>query len=160
MTNRRFSSEAERLLYEVWGAMKARCLNKKDRSYQNYGGRGVSVCDDWVKSFDSFYIWASPLYQEGLSIDRIDNDGEYSPDNCRFTTRTVNAINRRTFKNSKTGLKGVVRIERKRKPAFLRALITVKGKRIYLGQFDNIFEAAAARIRAENELHVPLVAGG
>jgi hypothetical protein len=160
MTNRRFSTENERRLYEVWGAMKARCANPRHGAYINYGGRGIFVCKDWAESFESFYGWASPLYTDGLTLDRVDNDGEYSPSNCRFTTRAVNAINRRRFRGSNTGVAGVVYVARKRKPAFLRALITVRGERIYLGQFDCIFEAAAARKSAENRLHGPLLMAG
>ena len=74
-------------IYSIWGNMKDRCHNPKCKSYKNYGGRGIKVCDEWRKDFVSFYNWAmSHGYQEGLSIDRIDNDGDYEPSNCQWLT--------------------------------------------------------------------------
>jgi hypothetical protein len=97
-------------LYNIWKSMKDRTLNPKCKKYSNYGGRGITICDEWKNDFMSFYNWAmSNGYEEnkGLSIDRIDNDGGYSPENCRWTTQTIQSRNQRIRKNNTSGFKGV-----------------------------------------------------
>ena len=84
------------LLYEVWKSMKARCNNLNNKRYSSYGGRGITVCDEWRESFQAFYDWAMINgYREGLSIDRIDNDGNYEPSNCRWATASEQQKNKR-----------------------------------------------------------------
>jgi len=83
-------------LYSVWADMKDRRNNKNSPAYHNYGGRGISVCNEWKKSFEAFYNFAlNNGFKIGIEIDRIDNDGNYEPSNVRFTTRKQNTRNRR-----------------------------------------------------------------
>lgn len=84
-------------LYEVWHGMKRRCCDPNQVWYENYGGRGISVCDEWANDAKAFVEWALENgYEDGLSIDRIDNNGNYEPCNCRFVTNRENQNNKRT----------------------------------------------------------------
>ena len=86
-------------LYRIWKGMRQRCYNPNIKNYANYGGRGITVCDEWRNSFEAFRDWAlANGYCDDLSIDRIDNDKGYSPDNCRWATSQTQALNRRKFK--------------------------------------------------------------
>jgi hypothetical protein len=82
-------------LYHVWSSMKDRCNRPKTKQYENYGGRGIFVCEEWQKDYAAFREWALlNSYAAGLQIDRIDNDGPYSPSNCRWITQQENLRNR------------------------------------------------------------------
>lgn len=84
-------------LYNTWKDMKQRCYNVNYTDYHNYGGRGIFVCSEWIDNAEAFIKWAELNgYQEGLTLDRIENDKEYSPNNCRFSTRGVQNRNKRT----------------------------------------------------------------
>lgn len=84
-------------LYVSWRSMRQRCLNKNNTAYHNYGGRGITICDEWLNDFVSFYEWAlSNGYKKGYTIDRINNDGNYEPSNCRWITVKEQSYNRRT----------------------------------------------------------------
>lgn len=76
-------------LYKIWLGIKQRCYNSKNPDYCFYGGRGIKVCDEWKNSYIAFRDFAlSHGYKDNLTIDRIDNDGNYEPDNCQFLTKS------------------------------------------------------------------------
>lgn len=78
-------------LYTTWKAMNQRCHNKNSKAYKHYGGRGITICQEWKGNFRNFRLWAiSNGWVDGLSIDRINNDGNYEPSNCRFITLQEN----------------------------------------------------------------------
>lgn len=87
-----------KVLFNVWQTMKERCENPNRQKYKDYGGRGIKVCDEWHEA-SNFVKWALENgYEKGLQLDRIDNDGDYCPDNCRFVTAQENNRNRRNTK--------------------------------------------------------------
>lgn len=83
-------------LYNIWQNMKNRCYKETDKRYHRYGGRGIIVCEEW-QGVDEFLKWASETgYKDNLTIDRIDNDGNYEPSNCKWSTLKEQSNNRRT----------------------------------------------------------------
>jgi hypothetical protein len=89
LTNTRF--------YHIWNSIKQRCYNKNNKDYKNYGIRGIIVCSEWKDNFKNFYDWSIDNgYQDTLEIDRIDNNGNYEPSNCRWVDIKTQARNRRT----------------------------------------------------------------
>ena len=90
--------------YSIWAGMKARCSYPKDCKYHLYGGRGITVCDEWRNSFKAFYDWAMANgYRDDLTHDRIDSNGNYEPSNCRWATYSEQNKNRRKYKRKHEG---------------------------------------------------------
>jgi len=130
-------------LFPIWFQIKMRCVNPKDSAYKNYGGRGITICNKWRNKFKAFYdyITALPGYgEDGMTLDRINNDGNYEPGNMRWASRKDQCINRRKFKNNTTGLRGVTRDRNS-----FRAFLGMNGEKIHLGNHKTIIDAANAR---------------
>lgn len=84
-------------LYNIWSGIIDRTHNPKNAAYKNYGGRGISVCSEWAENFENFYQWSMKSgYTDDLTIDRLNNDGDYCPDNCRWITLQEQQNNRRS----------------------------------------------------------------
>lgn len=84
-------------LYEIWRGIKKRCYLKTHIHYKNYGGRGIIMCDEWKNDFKIFYDWSKNNgYKDKLTIDRINNNGNYCPENCRWITIKEQGLNKRT----------------------------------------------------------------
>lgn len=99
VTSERFTKHqlSAHRLYKIWTDMKKRCANPSCKSFANYGGRGIKVCDEWKNHFQLFYTWSlCNGYSDNLSLDRIDVNGDYNPDNCRWADKLIQANNCRT----------------------------------------------------------------
>ena len=92
MHRTRSHGESGSILFHKWTGMKDRCYNANAKNYEYYGGRGIAICEEWRTSYEAFRGWAnSNGYKDGLSLDRIDPDKDYSPDNCRWITMSAQA---------------------------------------------------------------------
>ena len=131
-------------LYKVWKNMKSRCYTKCSTNYKDYGGRGITVCDAWKSSSDTFIAWAKDNgYTENSEIDRIDNNGNYNELNCQFVTRRDNVLNQRLIQSDNTsGYNGVYYAKDRNK---YRAQITINNKQIQLGSYKTKKEAVEVR---------------
>lgn len=139
-------------LYDVWRSMKSRCYNPNTNIYNRYGGRGITVCNEWIGKPDNFIEWClNNGYKSGLEVDRIDNNKGYSPNNCRITTRQINTRNRNKQKNTSSRYFGVSFSKNARK---YESFLKTTEKKVHLGLFETEEEAALARDKyiIENKL--------
>lgn len=128
-------------IYNIWQTMIQRCTNKRNMHYKNYGARGISVCERWL-SFPNFEEDMYPTYKEGLSIDRINVNGNYEPSNCRWATSSTQNQNTRVLRSTNTsGYRGIEWISVNKK---WRARIGINKKNIHIGCFNTALEAAKA----------------
>lgn len=123
--------------YNSWVSMLQRCYNPNETGYKNWGGRGITVCDAWNNSFEAFLADMGER-PEGTSLDRIDNNGDYEPGNCKWSTRKEQNLNKRMQSNNKSGYPGVIWHKKARKWQSMYC-----GK--YLGLFETIEDALEAR---------------
>ena len=139
-------------IHKEWRGMLHRCKNPSASHYENYGGRGIDVCEEWKYDFMAFYEWSMKNgYSDDLTLDRKDNDNGYSPDNCRWVTHIENCHNRGKRKDCKSSHSGVRKTVFQSGNAKYRATICVNYKKINLGFFDTEEEAVKARIEAEQK---------
>jgi len=138
-------------LYGIWRNMMQRCYNEKMDSYIYYGGRGIGVCKEWHDT-KNFIDWAEETYIVGMSLDRIDSNGDYMPNNCRWVDKTLQTINRRVFKNNTSGYVGVCYNKNSKK---WKSYVYIHKKHIYLGLFEDKMEAVKARDDYIKEHNLP-----
>jgi len=141
----------------TWKDMIGRCYNKNNKSFKHYGARGITVCFEWRNDFVAFFDWAIKKgWKKGLTIDRIDNDGNYTPENCEFITKSENCRKTRLIHSTNTsGYRGVSLNKASGK---YQSYYMLNQKHFHLGHFDTAKEAAMARDKAvvENDIDLPL----
>ena len=146
-------------LYDTWSHMKGRCENPKTVQYEYYGGRGIKVCDEWKNDFMAFYNWAlSNGYKKELTIDRIDVNGNYCPENCRWVDIFQQASNKRKSIRNKSGYVGISYSETEKRKKRWCSRISIKHKIIRLGWYFTQKEALEARNKyiIDNGLDYPI----
>lgn len=126
--------------YQAWLAMKGRCLNTRHEAFKNYGGRGIRICPEWIDSFLVFLEDMGERTSAKHSLDRIDNDGNYEPGNCRWATRVQQNSN--TRRRAKSGCIGVYPASRGRG---WQAVAELDGRTFHVGYFASAEVAARAR---------------
>lgn len=135
--------------YMAWSDMKSRCTNAKNKMYKHYGGRGITVCNEWMNSFKTFFKDLGPRPTDKHSIDRINNDGNYEPSNCRWVNSSVQNFNRGPSSRNTSGHVGISWSEHHGK---WEASIQFEGERKRLGYFTNIEDAIIIRKNEESKI--------
>jgi len=132
--------------HRIWLGMKSRCYYKKNIRYHRYGGRGITVCDRWLDSFENFFDDMGEKTSDKHSIDRRDNDGNYEPSNCRWATVKQQAENKGMRSDNKSGVTGVYKLH----GGYWKSSICVDGRTKHLYFGTNFSEACRYRNMAEN----------
>jgi hypothetical protein len=136
-------------VYRAWQQMIQRCTNSNTKQFGDYGGRGITVCEEWRNSFTAFHSWAlANGYKEGLEIDRERVNEGYCPENCRWVTHQQNMMNQRARSGCLSPLRGVTKEGRR-----WSAKIQANGKAHWLGAFDTQEEAGRAYDAASLKHH-------
>lgn len=132
--------------YEIWNAMLERCNNENCSKYEYIGGRGITVCEAW-SNIENFYADLGPRPSPDMILTRLDPDGDFTPENCVWAPYGVAQHNNKLTSNNTSGVKGVFATARGKYQARIGAF----GKVIYLGTYDTLDEAAAARVAGEKK---------
>lgn len=134
-------------IYSIWKSIQERCYIVGRDNYERYGGKGITVCDEWLDSFDTFLKWSLENgYSDDLNFNRIDVKGNYEPSNCRWADVFTQMQNRGMLKSNTSGVNGVTYSEKR---GTYRAYLTRKKVRKYLGSFKTLEKAEEARLKAE-----------
>ena len=134
--------------WNIWVNMKQRCDNPKQPRYIDYGGRGISVCDKWQTSFENF-LEDMGKRPEGMTLDRIDNDKGYYPENCRWATYQQQNLNKRLYKSNSTGYAGIAW----HKPSQqYRVQLKRDGIVKHIGYFKNLADAIIVNNKVRSEV--------
>lgn len=141
-----FHNYSKTPLYNRWKGIKNRCLNPNALSYKHYGGRGIKICERWKNSFEYFLEDMGYPPTPHHQLDRIDNDGDYEPDNCRWVKPTQNVNNQREKTNNKTGYPNVSYKRGKYESGF-----QFNKKYYHVGTFNTAEEAYQACVKAKSD---------
>lgn len=145
--------ESKTKLYTIYQNMVARCYNPKTANFEYYGGKGITICDEWKNTIDLFFLWAHKNgYTEGLSLDRIDNSKGYSPSNCRWVTWDVQCANKGLRSNNTSKRIG---IHWHKVMGKWQAKVQTNGVEKRLGYFDNLEDAVKCRRKYIEDNNLP-----